>query len=136
MGRRRSSDPVGQYEIWVDNTVDPAVLQFKNEIGQWTELDTGNEVTVGSTDPYVTNPGSVDEMWYDTGKGVPGTLYVRVGSGGSARWQEIAPLGTSVSTAPLTVRTTGGHAQHLRPRGPRPRHAAGGSRRGRHLAGR
>jgi hypothetical protein len=82
-------DPVGSYEVWVDNTVDPAVLHFKDQIGLWHELDTGNEVTVGHVDPYTSNPLSVDELWVDTSAGAPGILKARVGG----QWQPLIRYG-------------------------------------------
>ena len=82
-------DPVGTYEVWIDNTVDPAVLYFQDQIGAWHELDTGNEVTVGPTDPYIAEPNSADELWVDTRTGAPGVLKVRLGG----VWQELFRFG-------------------------------------------
>jgi len=68
----------------------------------WEAVGGANEVTVGNTDPYAADPTSEDEMWYDTSKGVPGTLWVRTGRSATdptdtGQWTEVAPLGTSVS---------------------------------------
>jgi hypothetical protein len=85
-------DPVGTYEIWVDNTVDPAVLHFQNQIGEWHEVDTGNEVTVGTSDPY-DQPNCVDELWVDTRGGAPGILKVRLGGTANGHWEELVRYG-------------------------------------------
>ena len=51
-------------------------------------------MTVGNTDPYITDPASTDELWVDTALGAPGILKARVGG----MWQELLRYSTSVNT--------------------------------------
>ena len=81
-------------EIWYDTRTDPPILKFKLPDGTWDTFEEGlNEVAVGNTDPYVTDPQSKDELWVDTSGGAPGILKARVGG----QWQELIRYGNTAA---------------------------------------
>lgn len=82
---RLSTDP--STELWYDITSLPHVLKVR-VAGTWEAVASGSEVEVTPVDPYVTDPTSVAELWYDTND--PPTLKVRVGG----TWRALeTPLG-------------------------------------------
>ena len=83
-------DPVGTYELWVDNTVVPPILHFKDASGAW-DVVSGDEVHVGVEDPYVINPEAKTELWHDTSIGQSGKLKARWGG----QWHPVAELSES-----------------------------------------
>ena len=80
-------------EVWYDTSTTPGILKVRrDDTGVWEPLEVLSEVSVGHEDPRAA--GGEDEVWYDTGSGVPGTFKVWTGS----QWVEIPPYGTTSIT--------------------------------------
>jgi hypothetical protein len=104
-------DPVGTYEVWVD-TVNPLApaLKYKEASGAWREVSTGNEVVVGTQDPYVIDPQSKAELWHNTGIGQSGKLFARIG-GPNGQWSPVAEFNESE----VEINSTDPHDQGIPP---------------------
>src|SRR6188472_1606881 len=79
-------DPIGLYELWVDNTQVPPIFSFKHSNGAWVPLSS-SEVEIGAVDPYTINPHSIAELWFDPTGG--GNLFARIG-GATGQWMTVA----------------------------------------------
>ena len=79
-------DPVGTYELWVDNTQVPPTFSFKHSTGNWVPLSS-SEVEIGAVDPYTINTNSNAELWFDPTGG--GKLFARIG-GATGQWMTVA----------------------------------------------